>query len=85
MVGAKIYINGKLTGYCNNPEEFTDEMRAKRRAGEINNEMNITYYDDNNEIYIFTDPGRARRPLILVEDGEPALKDEHMKLLQMES
>jgi DNA-directed RNA polymerase subunit B'/DNA-directed RNA polymerase subunit B len=37
MVRAKIYINGKLTGYCDNPEEFTEEMRAKRRAGEINN------------------------------------------------
>ena len=78
MVGAKIYINGKLTGYSNNPVEFTEEMRAKRRAGEINNEMNITYYEDNNEIYIFTDPGRARRPLILVENGVPALTDEHL-------
>ena len=29
MVGAKIYINGKLTGYCDNPVEFTQEMRAK--------------------------------------------------------
>ncbi|MBR4396954.1 MAG: DNA-directed RNA polymerase subunit B, partial [Methanobrevibacter sp.] len=63
MVRAKIYINGKLTGYCDNPEEFTKEMRDKRRNGQINNEMNITYYDDNHEIYIFTDPGRARRPL----------------------
>ena len=53
-------------------------MRAKRRAGEINNEMNITYYDDNHEIYIFTDPGRARRPLILVENGVPKLEDKHM-------
>ena len=81
MVRAKIYINGKLTGYCDNPEEFTDEMRAKRRAGEINNEMNITYYEDNHEIYIFTDPGRARRPLILVNEGKPALNDEHMEAI----
>ena len=29
MVRAKIYINGKLTGYCDNPEEFTKEMRDK--------------------------------------------------------
>ena len=41
MVRAKIYINGKLTGYCDNPEEFTKEMRDKRRNGQINNEMNI--------------------------------------------
>ena len=77
----KIYINGKLTGYCDNPVEFTNEMRAKRRNGEINNEMNITYYDENNEIYIFTDPGRARRPLILVEDGVSKLTDYHMEAI----
>lgn len=77
--GAKIYINGKLIGACEEPEEFTEEMRRKRRAGEIPNEMNITYYDENNEIYIFTDPGRARRPLILVEDGESLFTEEHME------
>ena len=81
MVRAKIYIHGKLTGYCDNPEEFTKEMRDKRRNGQINNEMNITYYDDNHEIYIFTDPGRARRPLILVYDGQPALTDDHMEAI----
>ena len=81
MVRAKIYINGKLTGYCDNPEEFTKEMRDKRRNGQINNEMNITYYEDNHEIYIFTDPGRARRPLILVYDGQPALTDDHMEAI----
>ena len=74
----KIYVNGILTAYCYDPIEFTEEMRAKRRAGEINNEMNITYYEDNNEIQIFTDAGRARRPLIIVYDGEPALRDYHM-------
>ena len=74
----KIYINGELLGYCEDPVNFTQEMRQKRRNGEISHEMNITYYEDNNEIYIFNDPGRARRPLIIVENGEPLLKQEHM-------
>ena len=74
----KIYINGELLGYCANPEEFTQEMREKRRNGIISHEMNITYYEDNNEIYIFNDPGRARRPLIIVKDGIPLLREEHM-------
>ena len=74
----KIYLNGELKGYCANPEEFTQEMREKRRNGEISHEMNITFYRDNNEIYIFNDPGRTRRPLIIVENGIPLLREEHL-------
>lgn len=81
MNKTKIYINGKLIGTCDNPEEFVEEMRAKRRSGEVSHEMNITHYPENHEIYIFTDPGRARRPLIIVEDGEPLLKEEHLEKL----
>lgn len=41
--------------------------------------MNITYYNDTDEIYIFNDPGRARRPLIIVENGLPLLtREEHL-------
>ena len=74
----KIYINGELLGYCEDPITFTQEMREKRRNGIISHEMNITYYEDNDEIYIFNDPGRARRPLIIVKEGVPLLKEEHM-------
>lgn len=75
---AKIYINGELLGSCDDPVSFTNEMREKRRNGEVSHEMNITYYEDNNEIYIFNDSGRARRPLIIVDDGVPRLKEEHL-------
>ena len=78
VIPTKIYINGELLGSCKNPLEFTQEMREKRRNGEVSHEMNITYYEDNNEIYIFNDPGRARRPLIIVKDGQPLLKEEHL-------
>ncbi|SDA44115.1 DNA-directed RNA polymerase subunit B [Methanobrevibacter millerae] len=74
----KIYINGELFGTCDNPAEFTQEMREKRRKGQVSHEMNITYYEDNNEIYIFNDPGRARRPLIIVKEGQPLLTEDHI-------
>ncbi|MCC7552925.1 MAG: DNA-directed RNA polymerase subunit B [Methanobacteriaceae archaeon] len=85
MSKAKIYINGEFIGSCENPEEFTNEMRAKRRSGEVSHEMNITYYSENNEIYIFNDPGRARRPLIVVENGKPLLKDDHLNKMAKKS
>jgi DNA-directed RNA polymerase subunit B'/DNA-directed RNA polymerase subunit B len=77
--GTKIYINGELIGKCENPEDFVSKMREKRRSGEVSEEMNITYYDKTSEIYVFNDPGRARRPLIIVKDGVPLLKDNHIQ------
>ena len=77
-VKTKIYINGELLGTCDDPINFTHEMREKRRNGEVSSEMNITYYEDNHEIYIFNDPGRARRPLIIVKDGVPLLTEDHL-------
>ena len=80
---AKVYINGELIGSVKNPEDFTVQMREKRREGEISDEMNITYYEDNNEIYIFNDPGRARRPVIIVKDGKPLLTEKHINKVAM--
>jgi len=77
-VKTKIYINGELLGTCDDPINFTHEMREKRRNGEVSSEMNITYYEDNHEIYIFNDPGRARRPLIIVKEGVPLLTEDHL-------
>ena len=53
-------------------------MREKRRKGQVSHEMNITYYEDNNEIYIFNYPCRARRPLIIVKEGQPLLTEDHI-------
>ena len=75
---AKIYLNGELIGASNDPINFTKEMREKRRAGKVSSEMNITYYEDTDEIYIFNDPGRARRPVIIVKDGVPLLTEKHI-------
>ena len=77
-IKTKIYINGELFGTCDHPVKFTQEMREKRRKGQVSHEMNITYYEDNNEIYIFNDPGRARRPLIIVKEGQPLLTEDHI-------
>ena len=79
MKKCKIYINGKLIGACDDPDIFVEEMREKRRSGEISHEMNITHYPETDEIFIFNDPGRTRRPLIVVKNGESMLKDEHIE------
>lgn len=76
MVKVKVYINGKLIGTTDEPEAFVKEVKARRRSNELTHELNITYYEENSEIFIFTDPGRARRPLVIVENGVSKLTDE---------
>jgi len=80
--GKEVFLNGRFIGSVNNSEEFVKKIREKRRDGELPIQMNIR--DDYNfgAVLISTEPGRVLRPLIIVEDGNPRLKNEH--LIQLE-
>jgi len=83
---AKVFVDGLPIGYSISPEELTKEVREARRRGEISAEVNIAYFFEDlggkKEVYINCDEGRVRRPLILVEDGIPALQKEHVEKIQ---
>ena len=72
----QIYINGELLGYSVKTQSNSTQELGERKEEMVKSpyEMNITYYEDSQEIYIFNDPGRARRPLIIVPDGVPLFK-----------
>jgi len=80
---AKVFADGCLIGYSLSPKELTAEVRKKRRAGEISTEVNIAYFSklygaEKEEIYVNCDGGRVRRPLVIVENGQPKLQPEHI-------
>jgi len=81
--GAKVFVNGSLVGYCLSTRELTDEIRRRRRNGEISPEVNLAYFSkllsEREEVYINCDEGRVRRPLIAIENGVPKLKPEHIE------
>jgi len=77
--GAKIFVEGYLLGYTTTPEELVNEFREMRRRGEISSEANIVYYAGYNEIYVNCDEGRIRRPLIIVKEGVPLLRQRHLR------
>ncbi|MBU4339313.1 MAG: DNA-directed RNA polymerase subunit B, partial [Euryarchaeota archaeon] len=82
MNKTRIFLNGELLGTNENPREFVAELRTKRQQGEIKKQVNITFYEDTNEIYINSDPGRARRPAIIVKNGAPLITKEHIEKLK---
>jgi DNA-directed RNA polymerase subunit B' len=77
-----LYVNGKLVGSVDNPEEFVKYLREKRRNGELSPYTSISYNEESNDIHISTDAGRAIRPLIVVENGKPKLTEEHIEKLR---
>ncbi|MEM1506677.1 MAG: DNA-directed RNA polymerase subunit B [Candidatus Bathyarchaeia archaeon] len=81
--GTKVFVNGVPVGYCDNPEALVNDIRRARRMGEILPEVNIAYFSEvygvKREIYVNCDEGRIRRPLIIVENGVPKLRKEHVE------
>jgi DNA-directed RNA polymerase subunit B' len=75
---AKIYVNGSLVGTHPDPHELAENIRAARRRGEVSPMVNVSVKDRTNEVIVNADAGRARRPLIVIEDGEPLISEEEM-------
>lgn len=73
-----IFMDGIFIGNVGNSKEFIKNLKEKRRNDELPPEINVRYDAVFNLISISTEPGRVLRPLIIVEEGIPKLKDEHL-------
>jgi DNA-directed RNA polymerase subunit B' len=75
---AKVYVNGSLVGTHPDPHGLAAQIREARRRGDVSEMVNVAVKDRTREVIVNADAGRARRPLIVVENGEPRLGDEHI-------
>ncbi|MHC1575806.1 MAG: DNA-directed RNA polymerase subunit B [Methanosarcinaceae archaeon] len=82
MTEAKVFLNGALIGTHNNPAELVEKIREQRRLGVLSHQINVTLYEDLHEVILSSDMGRARRPLVIVEDGKPLVTEEHLEQLR---
>ncbi|SBS80553.1 DNA-directed RNA polymerase II subunit RPB2, putative (RPB2), partial [Plasmodium ovale curtisi] len=79
----KLFLNGKWVGCFNQIDNLIETLYELRRRCDISPEASIVRDVNSKEIKIFTDAGRAMRPLYVVKnvDGENKLKltKEHVR------
>ncbi len=79
---AKVYINGRLIGFYDNPTELTETIIEARRQNKLPKQMNVAFHKDTNEVYLNTDAGRLQRPLIAVKNAKSTFTPEVAKQLK---
>jgi DNA-directed RNA polymerase subunit B' len=79
---AKVYVNGSLVGTHPDPEQLAEQIREARRRGDVSEMVNVSVKDRTREVIVNADAGRARRPLLVVENGEPLLSDEEITAVE---
>jgi DNA-directed RNA polymerase subunit B' len=79
---AEVYLNSKIIGTVDDPGSFVATIREERRSGNVTSNLNIFHNEKSNEILIETSRGRARKPLIVVKDGQPLLIEKYLKQLE---
>jgi DNA-directed RNA polymerase subunit B' len=79
---AKVYVNGSLVGTHPDPHQLAAQIREARRRGDVSQMVNVSVKERTREVIVNADAGRARRPLIVVENGEPLLGDEEIEAVE---
>ena len=82
--GTEVYLNGRLIGIHTDPEKLVQTIREMRRRGQISHEINVARIRNDylDEVRVNCDGGRLRRPLLIIENGKPRLKPEHVEKLR---
>jgi len=79
---SEVYLNSKFMGTVDDADSFVANIRAERRTGNLTSNLNVYHNEKADEVFIETSKGRARRPLIIVKDGQPLLTEKHLKQLE---
>lgn len=81
---ADVFLNGIFIGNIKNSNEFVEGIKEKRRNGELPIQLNVRNNRSFNTVLISTESGRVLRPLIIIENGTPKLKNEHLIQIDQE-
>lgn len=77
-----VFFNGNFIGSVKDIDDFFKKVKNKRREGKLPYDLGIRKLEKIKSIFVSTEPGRIMRPLIVVENGQPRLKEEHLELIK---
>lgn len=78
----EVFINGKFIGNVDNCQSFVKSVIDERRKGVVDPNLNVNYNDKNDEVFVESNRGRVRRPLIVVKNGKSLLTEKHIMQLE---
>ena len=79
---ADVYLNGNFVGSVEEARSFIEEIKDLRRKGSLSENINVYHEVKSNAVYLMSDAGRARRPLIVVKSGKSLLTEKHLNQLE---
>lgn len=79
---SRVFVDGALIGLTEDPKGLVQKVRTMRRQGVISTELNCSHKEFNGDVIIHTDRGRARRPLIVLQDGKPMVSDDDLQKIK---
>jgi DNA-directed RNA polymerase subunit B' len=82
MKKARVFVDGALIGLVDDPKAVVSQIRNMRRQGALSTEVNVSHKEFNNDVIIHTDRGRARRPLIVIQNGRPLITEDELQKLK---
>jgi len=71
---AKIFVNGTMVGFTEDPEDFVVQIRDFRETDLLDENVSVLYNTQDDEVHINCDEGRLIRPVFPVDKGELRIK-----------
>jgi DNA-directed RNA polymerase subunit B len=77
-----VFYNGRFIGFIKDAEKFTRAVKISRRQGKLPYQMSVRSDKFLDTVFLNSEIGRVIRPLIVIENGESLLKEEHLDLVR---
>ncbi|MEK6840028.1 MAG: DNA-directed RNA polymerase subunit B, partial [Nanoarchaeota archaeon] len=77
-----VYLDERYIGRVEHSDQFISNVKATRREGKLPQTLNIAFKPRLNEIHMIMSKGRARRPLIIADQGKSKLTEDLIQRLE---